>query len=124
MVKDRQLSATVLGQQRVVKLKPRKRPRPEKKVDRHCREGRTIEDYLSFQKEHPEMSAVEMDSVFGQIGGKSLLTLIFPQSQLMLAFLCDCSTVACVQSKINFLYEELGLLFTTLFPMILTDNGY
>ena len=70
------------------------------------------------------MSAVEMDSVFGQIGGKSLLTLIFPQSQLMLAFLCDCSTAACVQSKINFLYEELGLLFTTLFLMILTDNGY
>lgn len=124
LVKDRQLSATVLGQQRVVKLKPRKRPRPEKKVDRHCRERRTIEDYLSFQKEHPKMSAVEMDSVFGQIGGKSLLTLIFPQSQLMLAFLCDCSTAACVQSRINFLYEELGLLFTTLFLMILTDNGY
>lgn len=123
LVKDRQLSATVLDQQRVVKLKPRKRPRPEKKVDRHCREGRTIEDYLSFQKEHPEMSAVEMDSVFGQIGGKSLLTLIFPQSELMLAFLCDCNSAACVQSKIDFLCEELGLLFTTLFPVILTDNG-
>ena len=35
------------------------------------------------------------------------MTLIFPQAQLMLAFLCDCSTAACVQSKINFLYEVL-----------------
>lgn len=123
LVKDRQLSATVMDQQRVVKLKPRKRSHDEKKVDRHCREGRTIEDYRVFQQEHPELPAVEMDSVIGEIGGKSLLTMIFPQSELMLAFLCDCHTAACVQSKIDCLYEGLGDLFPTIFPVILTDNG-
>lgn len=123
LVKDHQLSATVMDQQRVVKLKPRKHPRTEKKVDRHCRNGRTIEDYYAFREEHPELPAVEMDSVIGEIGGKSLLTLIFPQSELMLAFLCDCHTAACIQSKIDGLYEGLGDLFLTLFPVILTDNG-
>lgn len=123
LVKDRQLSATVMDQQRVVKLKPRKRLRTEKKVDRHCREGRTIEDYRAYRKENPELSVVEMDTVIGEIGGKSLLTLIFPQSEFMLAFLCDCHTAACVQSKIDYLYNNLGELFPTLFPVILTDNG-
>lgn len=123
LVKDRQLSATVMDQQRVVKLKPRKSPRAEKKVDRRCREGRTIEDYRAFMSKHSELSAVEMDSVIGEIGGKSLLTMIFPQSELMLAFLCDCHTAACIQSKIDFLDEGLGGLFPSLFPVILTDNG-
>ncbi|MGN0324177.1 MAG: IS30 family transposase [Oliverpabstia sp.] len=123
LIKDRQLSATVMDQQRVVKLKPRKHTHPGKKVDRHCREGRTIEDYRIFLQEHSQLSAVEMDSVIGEIGGKSLLTMIFPQSELMIAFLCDCHTAACIQSKIDFLYEGLGDLFPTLFPIILTDNG-
>lgn len=123
LVKDRQLSATVLDQQRVVKLKPRKRTHAGKKVDRHCRQGRTIEDYRIFQQEHSQLPAVEMDSVIGEIGGKSLLTMIFPQSELMIAFLCDCHTAACIQSKIDYLYEGLGDLFPTLFPIILTDNG-
>lgn len=123
LIKDRQLSATVMDQQRVVKLKPRKQTHPDKKVDRHCREGRTIEDYYRFQKENPGLFAVEMDSVIGQIGGKSLLTLIFPQSELMLAFLCDCHTAACVQSKIDHLYTGLGAIFPSLFPVLLTDNG-
>lgn len=123
LIKDRQLSATVMDQQRVVKLKPRKRPRPEKKVDRRCREGRTFADYSLFMKNNPGLFAVEMDSVIGQVGGKSIMTLIFPHSELMLAFLCDCHTAACVQTKIDLLYEGLGDLFHSLFPVLLTDNG-
>lgn len=123
LVKDRQLSATVMDQQRVVKLKPRKSARPEKKVDRHCREGRTIEDFYSFIQQHPGLSPVEMDSVIGRVGGKSLLTLIFPSTKLMLAFLCDCHTAACIQSKIDALYRGLGERFAGLFPILLTDNG-
>ena len=123
LIKDSQLSATVMDQQRVVKLKPRKSKPTEKKVDRHCREGRTYEDYLLFLEQHPGLSAVEMDSVIGRIGGKSLLTMIFPTSELMLAFLCECHTAACVQTKIDCLYDGLGELFPELFPLILTDNG-
>lgn len=123
LIKDGQLSATVMDQQRVVKLKPRKNKQTEKKVDRHCREGRTYADFRLFMEQNPGLSAVEMDSVIGKVGGKSLLTLIFPTSELMLAFLCECHTAACVQAKIDFLYEGLGELFPELFPLILTDNG-
>lgn len=123
LIKDDLLSATVMDQQRVVKLKPRKSKPTEKKVDRHCREGRTYADYLLFLEQHPGLSAVEMDSVIGRTGGKSLLTMIFPASELMLAFLCECHTAACVQTKIDCLYNSLGELFPELFPLILTDNG-
>lgn len=123
LIKDCQLSATVMDQPRVVKLKLRKSKKNAKKVDRRCREGRAIEDFRQFLENHPGMAAVEMDSVIGEIGGKSLLTLIFPQSELMLAFLCDCHTAACVQAKIDHLYEGLGEQFHSLFPVILTDNG-
>lgn len=125
LVKDRQLSATVMDQQRAVKLKlkPRKGTHAEKKVDRGCRIGRTIEDYRLFVQEHPGLSTVEMDTVIGRIGGKSLLTLSFPTSELMLAFLCDCHTAACVQSKIEALYGELKEDFAELIPILLTDNG-
>lgn len=123
LIKGRQLSATVLDQQRVVKLKQRKTTHSEKKIDRRCREGRTIEDYRLFMQTHPELSSVEMDTVIGRIGGKSLLTLIFPNSELMLAFLCDCHTAACVQSKIEALYDGSNEFFPALFPVLLTDNG-
>ena len=123
LIKDSQLSATVMDQQRVVKLKPRKSKPTEKKVDRRCREGRTYADYLLFLEQHPGLSAVEMDSVIGRVGGKSLLTLIFPTSELMLTFLCECHTAACVQAKIDYLYDGLAELFPELFPLILTDNG-
>jgi len=69
------------------------------------------------------VDAYEMDTVIGRIGGKSLFTLIFPKSELMLAFLCDCHTAACIQSKIDLLYEGLSERFNTLFPILLTDNG-
>ena len=123
LIKDRQLTATVLDQQRVVKLKPRKGKKTEKKVDRKCRIGRTIEDYHSYMKEHPGASAVQSDTVIGRIGGKSLLTIIFPKSELMLAFLCDYHTAACIRSKFEYLYENLAEDFNLLFQVILTDNG-
>jgi len=123
LIKDRQLSATVMDQQRVVKLKPRKGVHAGKKVDRRCREGRTFEDYHRFVQEHPGVSTVEMDTVIGRVGGKSLLTFSFPTSELMLAFLCDCHTAACVQSKIEALYSSLNERFTEFFPLLLTDNG-
>lgn len=123
LIKDRQLTATVLDQQRVVKLKLRKKPRPSKKVDRHCRVGRTLEDYKVFRQAFPLMPVVEMDTVIGEVGGKCMLTLIFPSSELMLAFLCDCHTAACVEAKINALYDGLGAIFHSLFPVLLADNG-
>lgn len=123
LIRDKMLTVTVLDQPRVCKLKPRKSKPKEKKVDRACRIGRTYEDYKVFMAEHPELQAVQMDSVIGTVGGKTLLTLIFPKSELMLAFLCSFHTAACVQAWIEKLYEALGSDFQALFPVILTDNG-
>ena len=124
LIKDNMLTATVFDQQRVVKLKPRKsNSSNEKKLDRKCRIGRTIEDYHKYMAEHPSAIEVECDTVIGKIGGKCLLTIIFPQSSLMLAFLCDNKTAFCIQSKFEFLYKNLKEDFKTLFEVILTDNG-
>ena len=123
LIRNKMLGVTVLDQPRVCGLKPRKRKPTPKKVDRACRIGRTYEDFTDFIANHPELQAVQMDSVIGTVGGKTLLTLIFPKSELMLAFLCDFHTAACVQAWIEKLYEALDADFLTLFPVILTDNG-
>ena len=74
--------------------------------------------------DHPAVHEVEMDSVIGRIGGKVLLTLIFPSSELMLAFLRERNTAQSVIERISFLYEHLGSKnFHYLFPVLLTDNG-
>lgn len=123
LIRDKMLGVTVLDQPRVCGLKPRQSKPVQKKVDRACRNGRTFEDYKVFMTEHPDLQAVQMDSVIGTVGGKTLLTFIFPKSELMLAFLCNFHTAACVQAWIDALYEELGNSFRELFPVILTDNG-
>ena len=123
LIRDKMLGVTVLDQPRVCGLKPRQGKPLQKKVDRACRIGRTYEDYKAFMAEHPGLQAVQMDSVIGTVGGKTLLTLIFPKSELMLAFLCDFHTAACVQAWVDALYAALGDRFQELFPVILTDNG-
>ena len=124
LIKANMLKSTVFDQLRVVKLKPRKTNKASgKKVDKKCREGRTIEDYRKYMLEHPDAIEVECDTVIGKIGGKCLLTIIFPNTSLMLIFLCDNKTAFCIQSKFEFLYEGLKEDFKTLLEVILTDNG-
>lgn len=124
LIRDRQLSATVLDQQRVVKMKPRKNCLKSKQVDRTCRKGRTMTYYEEFCNSHLGVLPPQMDSVIGSIGGKSLLTFIFPSCEFMLAFLCTCHTAAAVQEWIEKIYAVLSPEeFYLLFPAILTDNG-
>lgn len=65
-----------------------------------------------------------MDTVHGTRSGKVLLTFMFRNCSLMLAFIIDsCSQVA-VKNVIDQLYEVLGHeVFKNSFPVILTDNG-
>lgn len=65
-----------------------------------------------------------MDTVHGTRSGKVLLTLMFRNCSLMLAFIIDsCSQIA-VKDIMDKLYEVLGHeVFKTSFPVILTDNG-
>ena len=123
LVKGKMLTATVLDQQRVCKLKIRKGTKTPVKVDRSCRIGREIEDYYEFQKQNPEIQAVQMDTVIGKIGGKSILTFIFPKPELMLGFICNCHTAAAVRYWIDQLFAALGDDYSYILQLILTDNG-
>ncbi len=106
-----------------VRFRPRKKE-PEKKVDRHCYEGRTYQDYTQFISDNPDVAVVQMDSVIGRKGGKVLLTMFFQNSNLLLAFLRESNTARSVLNVFNELYETLGRdNFCRLFSVILTDRG-
>jgi IS30 family transposase len=110
---------------RKVKMKPRK-SKPLIKVDSGCRIGRTYIDFLEHMTEYPDTPVVEMDSVIGVKGSdeKCLLTIHFPASELMLAFIRDNNTAKSVTEAFETIKVALGYnRFCELFPLILTDNG-
>lgn len=109
---------------RKVKYKPRRSHVENKATRRAEKSGRTYADFLKLIRESPSTQVVEMDTVEGQKGGKVLLTLLFRNSTIMLAFLLDEKTQKCVGETLNSLSESLGTeTFQKLFPVILTDNG-
>ena len=101
-----------------------RRKKPEFKVDKGCRLGRTYKDFEVFMEQNPDTAVVQMDSVIGTIGGKCLLTIHFVESSLMLAFLRDANTSQSVINVFEWLdYRLGGKMFNHLFPVIVTDNG-
>ena len=109
---------------RVCSLKPRTRKPVEHKIDTKCRLGRSYADFQAFIAAAPDTRVVEMDSVIGRVGGKVLLTLLFRDSSLMLAFLRDRNDSQSVIDAFSLLWEHAGPdLFRRLFPVLLTDNG-
>ena len=108
---------------RKVRYRPR-RKKKEFKVDKGCYVGRTYLDYQTFMGKHPQYHAVQMDSVIGSVGGKVLLTVHFPDTGFMIAFLRNANTSQSVIDIFDRLYTILGReLFRKLFPVILTDRG-
>ena len=94
------------------------------RVDKACHQGRSYDDYLSFMAQHPDMNVVEGDSVIGRKGGKVLLTLMFTNCDLQMAFLREQNNAATVSSVFASLREILGKeLFKELFQVILVDRG-
>ncbi len=74
-------------------------------------------------EQHPELTPVQMDSVIGEVGGKVLLTVLFPCGML-LARLRDTNNSQSVIDYIDSFERNFGLdMFQKLFPVILTDNG-
>ncbi len=108
---------------RKVRMKKRREKRIEPK-DTKARTNRTYEDFKKYIELHPEMPIVEMDTVEGVKGGRVLLTFLFKNSRLMLAFILYEKTQKEVLRVFNMLEYELGNeLFEKTFPIILTDNG-
>jgi len=109
---------------RICMLKPRSRKPVQHKIDKQCRIGRTLTDFKICMDAVPETRVVEMDSVIGRIGGKVLLTLMFRDCGLMLAFLRDRNDAQSVIDIFLMLRKLAGEeLFLTLFQVLLTDNG-
>ena len=105
-------------------VKPRRRKPIEYKVDKKCRIGRTYADFEAFRNENPDLPVVEMDSVVGRPGGKTLLTMQFNSCGMMWLFLRQRNTSQSVIDRFNELEQSLGFdCFRMLFPLILTDNG-
>lgn len=124
-VEKNYLSICNLDLPRKVRYKKRRTKRDKHvKSDAGIRKGRTYQDFLEFTALHPDLPILEMDTVEGKKGGKVLLTIIFRNSKLMLAFLLNDKTSNSVIEVFNYLEEIVGEdNFEKIFPVILTDNG-
>lgn len=117
------LKARNIDMPRVCRIKPRKSKPVVHKVDSACRIGRTYDDF-KIHMEESKAAIVEMDSVIGRVGGKVLMTLLFKNCDLMLAFIREHNTSQSVIDIFNHMYELLGTAcFKSLFSVCLTDNG-
>lgn len=107
---------------RKVKYKPRKKiqKEPQNTINR---KNRTYEDYLEYMNAHPYANVVQIDTVEGVKGGKSLFTLIFANSNFMFAFLIDSQTKEEINKKFDIIKQIFGKSFINQFEVILTDNG-
>jgi len=109
---------------RKVRYRERRKETKIYKIDKHCLEGRTYEDFEKYMKEHHDTPIIEMDSVIGKQGGKTLLTIHFVNCSFMLAYIREHNDAQSVINVFNNLQEILGInKFKELFIVILTDNG-
>lgn len=118
-------SATATDLLRKVKMKPRK-TKPQVKIEKGCYIGRTYQDFLAYVEKYPDTEVVQMDSVIGAKGvsEKVLLTIHFPLSQLLLAYIRDANTSRSVTEIFERLKSALNFNdFEEIFPLILTDRG-
>ena len=119
------LSVSKLDFPRVVKFKARRQKRPDS-VPKKLREGRAYADFISFTSENSIKSWVEMDTVIGRIGGKTIMTFDFTFCNFMFGLLLEDKTAAEVTLKIQALKESFhagDVRFGDILPLLLTDNG-
>ena len=93
---------------RKVKYKPRKKSIDPVIKQANYKIGRTFDDFGKFIADNPNVPVVEMDTVHGTRSGKVLLTFMFRNCSLMLAFLIDSCSQLAVKAVIDKLYAVLG----------------
>lgn len=115
-----------LDEPRAVRYRARRRHAKEDAAE-GCLTGRTYNDFRLRMDSDPDLAYVEMDCVEGRRSGngKVLLTLLFPSSNLQIAYLMEEHTQRCVSEVFKGLRARLGTdLYKRLFPIILTDRGH
>jgi len=84
----------------------------------------TYQYFLDYVQVHPRSSIIEMDTVYGLMSEeRKLLTFYHRQSHLQFAVLIPNLYPASVSRVLADLQSRLGILFSTLFDVILADNG-
>ena len=123
-IDDGVLSVRNIDLLRKVKYKPRKQSEKRTPLERACLVNRTYEDFLSYLSGNPDTNVVEVDTVVGPEPGKVLLTMLFRNCSLMIAFLLDHNRSDSVIQIFRFLQSSLGSdKFARLFPILLVDRG-
>jgi len=99
-------------------------PRRPSNADPLLKYGHTHPYFLDYVKAHPEASVIEMDTVHGLASEeRKLLTFYHRQSHLQFAVLIPDLHPASVTYVIRALQKMLGDRFSSLFDVILADNG-
>lgn len=96
-------------------LKPRRQPA--------CYDGHKYEDFLEFRKDHPNVPATEMDTVYNDPEGPYIQTFIFENAPVMIGFLHREKTSASMAGTLDVLQERLGSDYGKLFSLLITDRG-
>lgn len=88
--------------------------------------NKTYDDFLLFTSKHPNEEIIEMDTVVGCTGStKIILTFLFRNSRLMIAFLLDRLHYLNVIEVFDYIEYNLGTAaMYDLMPIILTDRGF
>ena len=88
-------------------------------------EHRTFDDFIGYTVSNSIFNVVEMDTVLSsKLDNHCLLTLLFRQSNFMLAFLLPNKTSDSIKKIFHYLQDTLGSdLYKKTFNCILTDNG-
>jgi len=86
--------------------------------------GRKYADFLEFIQQNPDVSPVEMDTVYNQQSGPYIQTFMFPGKLFMIGRLHYEKTSESMSSALNHYQEQLGdAQFSKLFKLLLTDRG-
>lgn len=118
------LTVRNIDMKRTVRYRKRCHSTQQPKVSYRKKEGHHYRDYLKFIQDNPKVRVVQMDTVEGEKGGKLLQTFLWPETNLMIAYLIDSKEMRNTVEVLNILEKDLGTdLFRELFPVILTDNG-
>ena len=118
-------SASLIDLPRAVKFKPRNQQH-NAYVPSAMKVGRTYDDFQAFLDANRIDDYLQTDTVIGRIGGKTIQTLIFTNCNFMFGLLLDNKTAAETAEKFSALKNKLrseGYPPSTLFPVVLTDNG-
>ena len=121
------MSCVSIDLPRAVKFKPRKSiGKEEAHLTQTQKKGHTYEEVLEYCDAEGIRNWVEMDTVVGRQGGKTLMTFDFTICNFMFALLLNNKTNAEATAAIEQLKDRLGrngFSFGDLIPLLLADNG-